>query len=1147
MKKIQRLLAANRGEIAIRIFRAASELDIRTVAIYTYEDRYSLHRYKADEAYQIGRGGEPVAPYLDIEEIIALAKEKKIDAIHPGYGFLSENVAFARRCREENIIFIGPDPETMERLGDKIAGKELAQSCGVPTIPGNEQDVTSEAIALEEARRIGYPIIFKASAGGGGRGIRVVRSDDELKNAYRDARAEAGKAFGSDALFMEKFLERPKHVEVQILGDAEGNLVHVYERDCSVQRRFQKVVEVAPAYGLFEETRERMHEYALSMAREVQYRNAGTFEFLVDQHENIYFIEVNPRIQVEHTVTEEVTGLDLVRAQILIAAGENFKSPIINILSQEDIQCRGFAIQCRITTENPLNNFQPDYGRIIAYRNAGGLNIRLDEGSCYTGAVISPYFDSLLVKVTGKGRSLAGAAQRLTRALQEFRIRGVNTNTQFLINVLNHPRFQNGQASVQFIDSHPELFEYPVRQDRGTKLLRYMAKVTVNGHPDVRRAPSSTDFPTPIQPEYPRFEEPPAGSKQRLTDLGADGFSQWLRQEEAVHITDTTYRDAHQSLLATRFRTHDMAQVAPAFAHLGAGLLSLECWGGATFDVALRFLHEDPWTRLRQFREAIPNILLQMLLRGSNGVGYTAYPDNLVQRFIEQSWESGVDVFRIFDSLNDMDNMALSIKTVRERTQALAEGTICYTGDLQATDPGRYNLDYYLDLARRLEDAGSHIIAVKDMTGLLKPAAATELIAALRDTIHLPVHLHTHDTAGGQMATYLAAIEAGVDAVDGALASMSGLTAQPNLNTLIELLRNQPRAPKQLDLAGLNQMSRYFAGVRKYYEPFESDMRAGAAEVYWHEIPGGQYSNLKPQAESLGLGDRIEDIKRTYAEVNQLFGDIIKVTPSSKVVGDMTLFLVANGLRTHDVWTKGEQLAFPDSVVNFFKGGLGTPPGGFDPRLQAIILKGEKPLEGRPNAYLEPVDFDSEFAAFKSQHGKHKPFTDFLSHKLYPKVYADYDQMLRQYTDLSVIPTPQFFYGMKTNQEVLVEIGPGKTLIIKLLYVGAPDEDGMRMVEFEMNGQNRTVRVRDEAVQSTVQTRRKVSGREEEIGAPLQGMLSKILVQQGDTVEKNQALFVIEAMKMESTIAAPRDGSIAEIALEEGHLVSSDDLVIRMQ
>lgn len=1145
MKKIHKLLVANRGEIAIRVLRAASELGIKTIAVYTYEDRYSLHRYKADEAYQLGKDNEPLKPYLDIEEIISIAKKHDADAIHPGYGFLSENVSFSRRCREEGIIFIGPDPEIMEKLGDKVEAKKVAIATGVPVITGNKIPLNSIDTALAEASKIGLPVILKAASGGGGRGMRIIRQAEELERSLPEAQREARNAFGDDTIFMEKFIDSPKHIEVQILGDRHGNIVHLFERDCSVQRRFQKVVEVAPAPSLRQETKNKLYKYALRIAKYVGYNNAGTVEFLVDNNENIYFIEVNPRIQVEHTVTEEVTSIDLVRSQILIADGFPLSSPAIAIPSQEDIKCNGFAIQCRITTEDAENDFKPDYGTIIAYRNAGGFGIRIDEGSSYPGVKISPFFDSMLAKVTASGRTLKGAASRLNRALMEYRIRGVKTNIAFLENVLNHPVFQEGHATVNFIEEHPELFNFGPRQDRGTRILRYLASVSVNGNPDVKFVDPNVRFRTPRVPEFNRNEPFPAGTKQKLTELGPERFAKWLKEEKAVHYTDTTLRDAHQSLLATRIRTIDMMKVAESFARNHPQVFSMEVWGGATFDVALRFLHEDPWKRLQMLRAAIPNILLQMLVRGSNAIGYAAYPDNLVEKFIEKSWDNGVDVFRIFDSLNWIDSMLVSIKAVRERTAGLAEAAISYTGDI--IDPARtkYNLQYYLDLARRLEDAGAHIICIKDMAGLLKPYAAELLITELKKSIDLPVHLHTHDTSSIQPATYVKAVEAGVDVIDVALGALSGLTSQPNFESMVEAFRNTPYERK-FNVSSLNEFSEYWEVVREYYYPFESGLKSGTAEVYQHEIPGGQYSNLRPQASSLGLLDKMPEIKKAYVDVNQMFGDIVKVTPSSKVVGDMAMFMVSNGLTKEDVLSKGHTLSFPASVKSFFKGDIGQPHGGFPKDIQKMILKDEHAYTELPNAHLKPVDFDAEFEEFLDKFDRNLSFLDFLSYKFYPKVFSEYFEHCQLYGDVSIIPTPEFFFGLKNNQEAIIQLAPGKTILVKLLYVTEPDINGNRSVYFKLNGQTRYVEVRDQSVKVAKVSNKKASG-DKEIGTPIQGMLSKIFAKEGQAVRKNTPLFTIEAMKMETTIEAPHDMVVKKIHLQEQTLVESGDLVLEIE
>lgn len=1141
----KRLLVANRGEIAIRIMRAATELHIRTIAVYTYEDRYSLHRFKADEAYQVGREDDPLKPYLNVEEIINLAKNKGVDAIHPGYGFLSENVTFAQRCREEGIQFIGPEPEVMTSLGDKKQAKEVARQTGVPVIEGSQVDVSDEELAEQEADRIGYPVIFKAAAGGGGRGMRVVYQREQLRQAFEEAKSEAGKAFGEDTVFIEKYIEQPKHLEVQVLGDHYGNLVHLYERDCSVQRRFQKVVEVAPAPNVSQETKDQLYQYALTMGRTVSYNNAGTFEFLMDRHENLYFIEVNPRIQVEHTVTEMITDVDIVRAQILIAQGAPLSDPYINVEAEGKVNYHGYAIQCRITTEDPENNFQPDYGRVIAYRNAAGFGIRLDEGSSYPGVRISPFFDSLLVKVSAYGRTLKGASDRMHRALTEFRIRGVINNIAFLDNVITHPVFNQGSATVQFIDSHPELFRFQPGLDRGTRTLRYLANVIVNGNPDVKYKDPRKSFRTPKVPEYNQFEPIPSGTKQKLEELGPEGFASWLKAQKQIQYTDTTFRDAHQSLLATRVRTLDMERVAASYAMHHPQTFSMEVWGGATFDVAMRFLQEDPWDRLARFRQAIPNIMLQMLLRGSNAVGYTAYPDNLIEKFIEKAWETGIDVFRVFDSLNWVEAMKVSIQTIRQRTNAIAEACLCYTGDI--TDPSRekYDLQYYLDLAKQLEDQGAHILAIKDMAGLVKPYAAELLIGELKNTVDIPVHLHTHDTSSMQTATYLKAIESGVDVVDVALASMSGLTSQPNFNSLVYSMEANSERHQPFDKASLNEFSNYWRDVREFYYPFESDLKAGTAEVYEHEIPGGQYSNLGPQARGMGLEDHFETIKYNYQHVNQMFGDIVKVTPSSKVVGDMALFMTSNGYTPQDILDKGPEISFPDSVKSFFRGELGQPHGGFPREMQNIVLKGEKPFTERPNAHLEPVDFDKEFAEFQEKYDEQCTLLDFLSYKLYPKVYDDFYRSELEYGDVSRIPTPAFFFGLENNEEILIEIDQGKTIIVQFLEMSEPDDDGIRTVFLKLNGQNRNIEVKDESVESKRVKRPKASS-PHEIGAPLQGKLSRFLVGEGDHVEKQDPVFVFEAMKMESTVTAPDAGRIKKLHLEEGTMLDQGDLVVEM-
>lgn len=1144
--RIHKVLIANRGEIAIRILRAAAELKLQTVAVYTREDRFSPHRYKADEAYQIGADDEPLKPYLDIETIVDVAVKHGVDAIHPGYGFLSENVDFARYCEEQGIIFVGPPPQVMDLLGNKVSAKQAAREAGIPTIEASDRPLDNINIALAEARRIGFPLMLKAVSGGGGRGMRVLHDEQALKKAFDEARNESLKAFGDDTVFLEKFVDSPKHIEVQILGDEHGNIVHLFERDCSIQRRFQKVVEVAPSATLAADTREQLFAYALKIMRHVGYVNAGTVEFLVDAEQNAYFIEVNPRVQVEHTVTEEVTGVDVVRSQLHIADGKRLSDPEIGIASQESVQCRGFAVQCRITTEDPARDFQPDFGRLIAYRSAGGFGIRLDVGAAYPGAEISPFFDSLLVKVTAWGRSLEGAIQRADRALREFRIRGVSTNIGFLENVLGHPEFRAGRATVNFVGEHPELLRINPGFDRATKTLRYLADVIVNGHPDVRKIDPERRFREPKIPEFRELQGYPEGTRNKLDEMGPEAFSQWVREQKNIFYTDTTFRDAHQSLLATRVRTVDMLKVAEGLAKNHFQLFSLEMWGGATFDVALRFLHECPWERLQMLREAIPNILFQMLFRGANAVGYKAYPDNLVDRFIVRSWENGIDVFRIFDSLNWIEGMRKSIETVRKHTGGIAEAAICYTGDIMREEEGyRYNLQYYVDLARRLEDAGAHMLCIKDMAGLLKPYGAEKLIPALRQAVDIPIHLHTHDTAAIQAATLLKAIENDVDIVDGALAAMSGLTSQPNLNSVIAMMQGHERE-QPINLQKLNEYSNYWEDVREFYYPFESGLKAGTAEVYDHEIPGGQYSNLRPQAVALGLEHKFEEIKKNYAIVNRLLGDIVKVTPSSKVVGDMALYMTANSLTEADVLDEANPISFPDSVIDLFKGNLGQVEGGFPEKLSKLVLRGEEPLQGRPNDALEPVDFEGEFSEFQREFDDYQSELDFLSFKMYPEVFREYYRNRQQFGDLRFIPTTTFYYGLKQGEEVLVKLAKGKSIVIKLLYRSDPDEAGICRVTFDLNGQVRSIEVRDRSAVSSVKVNPKAV-EHYHIGSPLQGKLSAIMVEPGQAVKKDDPLFVIEAMKMETTVSSPFDGVIKKIHLKAGALVDQDDLVIEFR
>ncbi len=1149
--KIKKVLVANRGEIAIRIFRACSEIGLKTVGIFTYEDRYSLHRYKADESYQIGEDNQPLKPYLDSNAIIKVALENNVDAIHPGYGFLSENAEFAQKCEENNIIFVGPKVAVLKSLGDKIAAKKVAIDNDIPIIKSNVKPLENIKIALSEAKKIGYPLMLKAASGGGGRGMRVIREEEELKKAYPESKREALNAFGDDTVFLEKFVENPKHIEVQIVADNYGNTVHLFERDCSVQRRYQKVIEFAPSFGLKQEIKDALYNYAIKICKAVKYNNIGTVEFLVDDDDSIYFIEVNPRIQVEHTVTEVVTNIDLVKTQLFIAGGYKLSDQQIKIANQKAIKITGFALQCRITTEDPQNDFKPDFGTISTYRSASGFGIRLDAGSVYQGVTISPFFDSMLVKVTANSRTLDGASRKIRRALSEFRIRGVKTNMPFLDNILKHDTFKKGAITVNFIKSNPDLFIFKAPRNRANKIITYLADITVNGNPDVKNIDRTKTF---IKPRIPKFDANavyPKGTKDLLTELGPDKFSQWLMNEKKIHYTDTTMRDAHQSLLATRMRTFDMLKVAEGYAKNHSDIFSMEVWGGATFDVCLRYLQENPWERLQMLREKMPNVLLQMLIRGSNGVGYTAYSDNVIGKFVEKSWENGVDLFRVFDSLNWMKSIAPCIEHVRTKTQGLAEGSICYTGDILDVKNTKYNLKYYINLAKEIENSGAHILGIKDMAGLLKPYAASELVTALKSELNIPIHLHTHDTSSIQAATYLKAIEAGVDVVDVALGGLSGLTSQPNFNSIVEMMKFNERE-NPININSLNEYSNYWETVREYYYPFESGLKSGSGEVFQHEIPGGQYSNLKPQAQALGLEDRFHEITKMYAEVNTLFGNIVKVTPSSKVVGDMAQYLVSNNLSITDVLEKGDAISFPQSVVSFFKGELGQPVNGFPKKLQKLILKDQKPFTDRPNAHIPPTDFDKEYADFRkifeNDLGRNIDFTDFLSYKLYPKVFTDAYNKHLKHDNLTNLPTKNFFFGMERGEEITVEIDRGKTLLITLDSVGKPNSEGMVTVYFKVNGQGRIVEVKDETIKVVTIKNTKVDKKDAtQIGAPLQGMLSTIFVKTGENVVKNQPLFIIEAMKMETTITATENATIKKVILEAGSMVNSDDLIIELK
>lgn len=1145
--RIRNLLVANRSEIAIRIFRAASELGLRTFAVYAEEDKLSLHRFKADEAYQIGKGRGPLEPYLSIDEIIRVAKENNVDAIHPGYGFLSESPEFAEACARDGIAFVGPSPETMRTLGNKVAARNLAISCGVPVMPASKPLPDNPNEILSAARAIGYPLMIKASWGGGGRGMRPIESEDRLVDAVRSARREAGAAFGKDEVYLEKLVNHARHVEVQILGDNYGNLVHLFERDCSIQRRNQKIIERAPASYLDAATRERLCAAALQVGRATHYVGAGTVEFLMNaETDQFYFIEVNPRIQVEHTVTEVVTGLDIVKAQIRIAEGGHIGEVAeTGIPPQADIRLFGHAMQCRITTENPENNFIPDYGRITAYRGAMGFGIRVDGGTAYSGAVITRFYDPLLEKVTAWAQRPNEVIDRMARALTEYRIRGVATNLAFLHNVISHPRFRANDYTTRFIDETPALFDFNTRRDRGTKLLTWIADVSVNGHPEIRgRTKPASDL---REPNVPRFaNSPAAGTRQLLERLGAKGFADWMKAEKRVLVTDTTMRDAHQSLLATRMRTKDIVAIASAYAAGLPQLLSLECWGGATFDVAMRFLAEDPWERLTEIRSRVPNILTQMLLRGANGVGYTNYPDNVVRHFIHRAATAGMDLFRIFDCLNWVENMRVAIDAVVESGK-LAEGAICYTGDILDPSRCKYDLKYYVALAKELEATGIHILGLKDMAGLLKPAAARVLITALRQEIGLPIHLHTHDTSGIASATVLAAVEAGVDAVDAAMDAMSGTTSQPTLGSIVEALLRSDRE-SGLDPDAIRRISFYWEAVRAQYAAFEGDLKAGASEVYLHEMPGGQFTNLKEQARSLGLETRWHDVARAYRAANDLFGDIVKVTPSSKVVGDMALMMVSQGLTSEDVISDGRDIAFPGSVVEMLRGDLGQPPGGWPIALQKKALKGEMPCMARPGSSLPDADLPSLREEAERSCGCALDEAQFAAYLMYPKVFTEFVTAQRKYGPVSVLPTPVFFYGMKMGEEVTLEIERGKTLVVQLTTIGETRDDGQVELFFELNGQPRLITVPDRAADATGKARPKAdSGNAAHVAAPMPGVVSTVNVVKNQNVTAGDVLLTLEAMKMEAVLHAPHDGTVAEVFVGPGAHVDSKDLLVELR
>lgn len=1141
MKKV---LVANRGEIAIRVFRACAELGIATVGIYAAEDEYSVHRFKADEAYLIGEGKKPIEAYLDIEGIIQAAKEAGADAIHPGYGFLSENLQFAKRCQEEGLTFIGPKLEHLDIFGDKIKAKEAAVKAGIQSIPGSDGPVDSVDEVLQFAKDYGYPIMIKAALGGGGRGMRVAFDDAQALEGYNRAKSEAKAAFGSDEVYVEKYIADPKHIEVQILGDVHGNVVHLFERDCSVQRRHQKVVEVAPCVSLSTELREKICGAAVQLMKHVGYVNAGTVEFLVSG-DDFYFIEVNPRVQVEHTITELITDIDIVTSQILIAQGKDLHKDI-HIPQQENIYLKGAAIQCRITTEDPLNNFMPDTGKIDTYRSPGGFGVRLDVGNAYAGAIVTPYFDSLLVKVCTHGATFQAAIQKMQRCLKEFRIRGVKTNIPFMQNVIHNKVFQSGNAKTTFIDNTPSLFEFSSTRDRGNKTMKYIGEITINGFPGIDKK-AKPFFEVPRVPKEIITQNKEIVTAKKILDKeGPQAVSKWVQEQQAVLLTDTTFRDAHQSLLATRVRTHDIEKIAAQTQLAIPQLFSSEMWGGATFDVAYRFLNEDPWERLRKIRQQMPNTLMQMLFRGSNAVGYSNYPDNVIQAFIKESAKQGIDVFRIFDSLNWTAQMEPSIQAVLD-TGKIAEAAICYTGDINDPLRSKYDIHYYKQMAKDLESLGAHIIAIKDMAGLLKPQAAYRLISELKDTVDVPIHLHTHDTSGNAIMTYEKAIQAGVDIVDVAISAMSAHTSQPSMSSLYYALLGDKRAP-QMDIQKAQALNHYWEDVRPYYQSFENGMNAPQTEVYLHEMPGGQYSNLQQQAKAVGLSDKWDEVKQMYRKVNMMFGDIVKVTPSSKVVGDMALFMVQNQLTEEDLYEKSDTLSFPDSVVSFFEGQLGQPVGGFPEKLQKIILKGRPAITVRPGQLAHAVDFEKVRKELAEKVGFTPKDEQVLSYLMYPQVFLDYCKAYEQFGEVKLLDTPTFFYGMRLGEKINVEIEKGKVLIIRLDEIGEADEEGNRILFFNLNGQRREIVVNDKSIQSTIVHRKKAEPTDKnQYGATMSGSVLQVLVKKGDHVKKGDVLMITEAMKMETAIEARFDGVVDHLYVHPGETIQSGDLLIELK
>ena len=1142
IRKFKKVLVANRGEIAIRVFRALNELEITTVSIYSKEDRYALFRSKADESYPLNPEKGPIDAYLDIDTIIKIALAANVDAIHPGYGFLSENPDFVDACERNGIVFIGPSSQIMNAMGDKISSKKMAIDAQVPIIPGVDYAIKDIDTATKIAAEVGFPIMLKASNGGGGRGMRIVNAMEDLEKEFNEAKNESKKAFGDDKIFIEKYLRAPKHIEVQILGDNYGNVVHLFDRDCSVQRRHQKVVEYAPAFSIPEETRKTIFDSAIRLSKAVGYRNAGTLEFLVDADNHPYFIEMNPRIQVEHTVSEEITNIDLVQSQILVAEGYPLDSDEINIKSQDDIHCIGYSIQTRVTTEDPANNFMPDTGEITVYRSGSGKGIRLDGGNAYTGAVISPYYDSLLVKAISIDRTFEGAVRKSIRALQEMRIRGVKTNIPFLINVLHHPTFIAGKCYTTFIEETPELFQLTQSQDRATKIIEFIGDRIVNSQKGEK-----PHYENRVLPKLDQ-SKPVYGARDEFLKLGAEGFMQKILKEDKLYVTDTTMRDAQQSLMATRMRSKDLCGAAYATNAYMQNAFSVEAWGGATYDTAYRFLKESPWKRLELLRERMPNTLIQMLLRASNAVGYSNYPDNVVQEFIKISAAHGIDVFRIFDSLNWVENMKMPIEEAL-KTGKIVEGTICYTGDITSPTETKYTLDYYVKMALELESLGCHSIAIKDMAALLKPRAAKELVTALKQELHVPLHLHTHDSTGNGVSTVLMAAEAGVDIVDLAIESMSSMTSQPSMNAVVEALRGSKR-DTGLDFEELDELSRYYGRIRKVYEQFESDMKAPNAEIYKYEIPGGQYSNLLAQVTSMGSADEFESIKALYKDANDLLGNIVKVTPTSKAVGDLAIFMFKNGLTKENILTAGAGLSYPDSVVSYFQGMMGQPYGGFPKELQKIVLKDIEPLTDRPGKSLPPVDFETikKHLIEKYNYGDKSEEVmnqKAISYALYPKVYEDYCEHFQMYNDVTRLESHVYFYGLRKGEETYLNIGEGKQLLIKYLEEGEPDENGIRTLTFQVNGMLRTVKIQDKNLEIKADRKLKADKTNpQHLGSSIPGTVGKVLVKEGDAVTENMPLLTVEAMKMETTVVSKITGTVDKIYVQQGDTVSQDDLLM---